>query len=126
MKDDSREALSAPSNDANVPKRLLGYLNTLGRLLALIVLMVYIPALVGLGLLILVTSEGPAFVKKAYRRKCGEVVYLYEFRTECWRTWQPTLLGKMIVKIDVHRLPRLMNVLLGEVYAGERVKPVRA
>src|SRR5258708_1048758 len=97
----------------------------LGRLLALIVLLIYFPALVFLGLLIVVTSQGPAFVKKAHKRNCGEVVYLYEFRTECWRTWQPTVLGKMIVKIDVHRLPRLMNVLLGEVNAGERLQAVQ-
>jgi lipopolysaccharide/colanic/teichoic acid biosynthesis glycosyltransferase len=126
VKDEYTDAVPPQSNDTNVSARLLGYLNTLSRLLALIVLLIYFPALVGLGLLILVTSEGPAFVKKAYRRNCGEVVYLYEFRTECWRTWEPTFLGKVIVKVDMHRLPRLMNVLLGEVHAGERVKPVRA
>jgi lipopolysaccharide/colanic/teichoic acid biosynthesis glycosyltransferase len=126
LNDEHRRSRASKLHVPAVPARLLHNLNLLGRLLALAVLLIYFPALVCVGLLVLVTSEGPAFVKKAYRRNCGEVVYLYEFRTECWRTWQPTSLGKVIVKSDMHRLPRLMNVLLGEVNVGERVQAVRA
>lgn len=98
------------------------------RLLALIVLTIYFPPLVIFGMLVLLTSPGPAFVKRAYRRSrgAGEVVYLYEFRTECWRTWRETPLGFFLRRTDIHRLPRLANVLLGEVTAGERLQSVTA
>ena len=50
------------------------------RLLALLVLAIYFPAIVAAGLLIALTSSGPVVVKKAYRRGDGseDVVYLYE------------------------------------------------
>lgn len=98
------------------------------RALALFVLAIYLPVLAACGLLVLMTSPGPAFVKRAYRRSrgAGEVVYLYEFRTECWRTWQETPLGSLLRQTDMHRLPRLANVLLGEVTAGERLQSVSA
>ena len=96
------------------------------RLLALIVLTIYFPSLVLFGMLVLLTSPGPAFVKRAYRRSrgAGEVVYLYEFRTECWRTLRETPFGFFLRQTDMHRLPRLDNVLLGEVVAGERLQSV--
>jgi lipopolysaccharide/colanic/teichoic acid biosynthesis glycosyltransferase len=98
------------------------------RVLAVIVLAIYLPSLILCGLLVLMTSPGPAFVKRAYRRSRGEreVVYLYEFRTECWRTWRETPLGFFLRQTDMHRLPRLANVLLGEVTAGERLQSVTA
>ncbi len=98
------------------------------RLLALVVLAVYFPALLMVSTLVLLTSPGPAFIKRAYRRKQGEgeVVYLYEFRTECWRTWRETPVGFFLRHTDMHRLPRLANVLLGEVQAGERLQSVTA
>ena len=98
------------------------------RILALLVLLVYMPVLVAVGMLILSTSDGPAFVKKAYRRPShsDKVVYLYEFRTECWRTWRQTPIGGIIRMMDLHRLPRLANVLTGEVHVGERVEAICA
>ena len=98
------------------------------QVLALIVIAIYLPSLVICGLLVLLTSPGPAFVKRAYRRSRGEgeVVYLYEFRTECWRTWRETPLGFFLRQTDMHRLPRLANVLLGDVHAGERLQSVTA
>jgi lipopolysaccharide/colanic/teichoic acid biosynthesis glycosyltransferase len=104
------------------------FLQMASRFLALIVLTIYFPCLVLCGLLVLLTSPGPAFVKRAYKRSrgAGEVVYLYEFRTECWRTWRETPLGFFLRQTDMHRLPRLANVLLGEVTAGERLQSVSA
>jgi len=98
------------------------------QILALVVIAIYLPSLVVCGLLVLLTSPGPAFVKRAYRRSRGEgeVVYLYEFRTECWRTWRETPLGFFLRQTDLHRLPRLANVLLGDVTAGERLQSVSA
>lgn len=95
-------------------------------LLALIVLLVYLPILTALAMAVLFTSPGPALVKKAYRRskKTAEVVYLYEFRTECWHTWQETAVGNILRRADLHRLPRLANVLMGHLRAGERVQPL--
>lgn len=98
------------------------------RILAFLVLTIYFPSLVLFGMLVLLTSPGPAFVKRAYRRSRGngEVVYLYEFRTECWRTLRETPLGFFLRQTDMHRLPRLANVLLGDVTAGERLQSVSA
>lgn len=98
-------------------------LSILSRCIALAVLIIYFPALVSLGLLVIVTSHGPAFVRRAYRRKDTQIVYLYEYRTECWSTWEETGVGALLRETQLHRLPRLWNVLLGEVHAGERVVP---
>lgn len=94
------------------------------RLLALVVLAIYLPALLAASLLVLATSAGPAFVTKAYRRRNGNVVYLYEFRTECWTTYAETPVGAFLRRADLARLPRLANVLLGHLTAGERVEPI--
>ena len=96
----------------------------MSRLLALVVLAIYLPALLAAALLILFTSAGPAFVNKAYRRRDGSVVHLYEFRTECWTTYRETPVGALLRNADLVRLPRLANVLRGEIGAGERVERV--
>lgn len=103
-------------------KRLLLVLALLPRLLAIPVLIIYFPVLVGAGMLVCITSAGPAFVKKAYIRHNGSLVYLYELRTECWRTWEKTPVGAFLHAADLHRLPRLVNVLQGQVGVGERVR----
>jgi len=96
----------------------------MSRFLALIVLATYLPALLAASLLVLGTSSGPAFVSKAYRRRDGSVVYLYEFRTECWKTYRETWVGAFLRNADLVRLPRLANVLLGQIAAGERVERI--
>lgn len=96
------------------------------RVVALLVLILYFPALLVVGLLVLMSSPGPALIKKAYRRRSGELVYLYEFRTEDWRRLQETWVGRAMRTADVHRLPRLINVLQGEVAVGERVRRANA
>ena len=120
----------SPCEDKAVPavSPLVVCAKIVSRILAFVVLTVYFPSLLLFGMLVLLTSPGPAFVKRAYRRSRGEgeVVYLYEFRTECWRTWQETPLGYFLRQTDMHRLPRLANVLLGEVTAGERLQSVTA
>ena len=118
----------SPCEDKAAVSPFVGIMHVVSRLLALIVLTIYFPSMVLFGMLVLLTSPGPAFVKRAYRRSrgAGEVVYLYEFRTECWRTWRETPLGFFLRQTDMHRLPRLANVLLGEVTAGERLQSVSA
>ncbi len=107
---------------------LVSVLSFVPRIFALLVLIIYAPVVVAAGLLVMLTSPGPAFVKKAYRRSKGsqDVVYLYELRTECWRTWQPTSLGRWLLHLDIPRIPRLVNVLQGEINAGERVHRINA
>jgi lipopolysaccharide/colanic/teichoic acid biosynthesis glycosyltransferase len=114
-----------PQQETTALNRVKQNVLVMARVFALVVMLIYFPALVGLWALIVLTSPGPALVKKAYRRGSGEVVYLYEFRTECWRTWRPTTLGKFMLLADLHRLPRLMNVLTGEVNVGERIQAVQ-
>ncbi len=121
-------AYSSRSKASATLVRLMENLGVLPRLLALLVLIIYLPAMLGLALLVLLTSPGPILVRKAYKRGNGsnEIVYLYEFRTECWHTWQKTPIGTLLYLADLHRLPRLMNVLQGEVNVGERVEALRA
>jgi lipopolysaccharide/colanic/teichoic acid biosynthesis glycosyltransferase len=120
------ETYSPVQKVKNVVQTVWEILMLASRLLALFVLTIYLPALVFAGLLIIATSPGPVFVSKAYKRLNGSVVYLYEFRTECWTTWQETPVGKFLRHADLARLPRLANVLLGHVDVGERVERVNA
>ncbi len=92
------------------------------RILALIVLIIYMPALTGIALMLVLTSAGPVFVKAPYRRQNGELVDLWEFRTECWREYKPTWFGTLLRRTSLVRMPALVNVLMGEVGVGERVK----
>ena len=94
------------------------------RLLALIVLLIYGPALTAIALALVLTSAGPAFVSRPYRRPNGEVVDLWEFRTECYREFKPTWLGTLLRQTSLVRLPSLVNVLKGDVGVGERVRGV--
>lgn len=97
-------------------------INIGARFVALIVLTVYLPALMLAALAILASSAGPAFVERAYRTSQGSVVYLYELRTECSATGRITPAGRMLIQLDIVRLPRLANVLLGQIAAGARVE----
>ena len=119
------KADTAATSVESTSNQMLAWLLSAARLLALFVLIVYLPVIVAAGLLVVMTSSGPAFVKKAYRRGNGSnsVVYLYEFRTECWKTWNETSVGSFLRRADIHRLPRLANVMLGDVHAGERLQP---
>jgi lipopolysaccharide/colanic/teichoic acid biosynthesis glycosyltransferase len=85
------------------------------KLIALILLLIYLPALF--------TSPGPALVNRCYRREDGRLVDLWEFRTECWERWQPTPVGLYLRRSNAYRLPALINVLKGEVRVGERLLP---
>src|SRR5689334_5925214 len=105
-----REDATATSRKQNSVGQIATDLIVLiSRLLALVVLIIYLPALVLAGLLVLGTSAGPAFVSKAYRRRDGNLIYLYEFRTECIRTLQETPVGAFLRRADLARLPRLAN-----------------
>lgn len=98
----------------------------LSRLAALTLLTAYFPVLVGLGALVALTSPGPVFVKRIYRRQAdGAQVLLYEFRTECGLSLRDTPVGLFLRRADLHRLPCLCNVLRGDVRAGERLSPAR-
>ena len=98
--------------------RLLGA----AKLLALILLVVYAPALVVIALAVVLTSPGPAFVSRCYRRPNGQLVDLWEFRTERWDLWQPTAVGQRLRQCSMYRLPALVNIVRGDICVGERVK----
>ncbi len=107
-------------------KRLTRELSPVTRFFALVTLAIYLPMMLVAALLVLMTSPGPAIIRRAYRRSLGkqEIVYLYEFRTECWQTWRETPTGAFLRRAGLYRLPCLANVLLGEIVAGERVRQV--
>jgi len=92
------------------------------RLLALACLALYLPVIVLIALAIITTSPGPPFVRRVYRRPNGQMVDLWEFRTECWCRWEPTPVGRLLRRTTLVRLPALVNVLRGEVEAGERLR----
>jgi len=122
---DHSEDTPAASTAARSSAKLVGDLVILfSRFLAIVVLAIYAPALLAAAMLVLLTSAGPAFVSKAYRRQDGKVIYLYEFRTECWSTYRETSVGAFLRRADLARLPRLANVLMGQIAAGERVERV--
>src|SRR3569832_450923 len=92
------------------------------RFLAVLVILIYLPALTVIALALVFTSAGPVFVRSPYRRPNGDRVDLWEFRTECWREYKPTLVGSILRQTNLVRMPALINVLKGEVGVGERVK----
>jgi lipopolysaccharide/colanic/teichoic acid biosynthesis glycosyltransferase len=92
------------------------------RFIALLVLIVYMPALTAIAAALVLTSAGPAFVRSQYRRPNGQTVDLWEFRTECWREFKPTWLGKLLRQTSLVRMPALVNVLKGDVEVGEKVQ----
>ena len=108
----------------SVVRRIAAFLSDVDpmRLLALVVLIVYMPALTAIALALVLTSAGPAFVSRPYRRQNGERVDLWEFRTECWKKYEPTWIGSILRETSLVRMPALINVLKGEVGVGERVK----
>ena len=114
-------ALRATRNVVRWAAWAVEWLNV-AKILALFVLIVYLPALALIALAVVLTSSGPAFVNRCYRRPNGEMVDLWEFRTECWERWELTPLGRCLRDSNMHRLPALINVLRGDVRAGERVK----
>lgn len=93
------------------------------RILAGLLLILFLPAIIAISIAVLAGSRGPAIVQRTYRRKNGRMVDLWEFRVECWHQWQPTRLGKQLQRTNVYRLPSLLNVVLGHVDMGERVRP---
>jgi len=93
------------------------------RILASILLIIYLPALVLIAFAVAVTSAGPPFVNRVYRRSNGRTVDLWEFRTECWRQWEMTKVGRYLHRTNMYRLPSLVNVMRGDIEIGEKVKP---
>jgi putative colanic acid biosysnthesis UDP-glucose lipid carrier transferase len=118
---------STPKHASSIVGRVVTFFREVDpmRLLALIVLIVYMPALTMIALALVLTSAGPAFVRATYRRPNGDLIDLWEFRTECWKNYQPTRLGKLLRQTSLVRMPALLNVLKGEVGVGERVKAER-
>ena len=119
----NRQSQSRPTV-LSVVRRIVAFLREVDpmRLLALIVLIVYMPALTAIALALVLTSAGPAFVSRPYRRPNGERVDLWEFRTECWKRYKPTWIGTILRETSLVRMPALINVLKGDVGVGERVK----
>jgi lipopolysaccharide/colanic/teichoic acid biosynthesis glycosyltransferase len=93
------------------------------RILAIVLLLIYLPALVMIALIVVLTSPGPALINRVYRRTNGGTVDLWEFRTECWRQWETTKVGGYLLRSNMYRLPALINIIRGEIELGERVKP---
>src|SRR2546422_4913097 len=95
------------------------------KLLAIMLLIISLPALLLLAMTVLITSPGPAFVNRLYRRQDGRTVDLWELRTECWVRWQPTPVGLLLRRSNAYRLPALYNIIKGDIALGERVKPAQ-
>lgn len=95
----------------------------ISRFAALVVLTMYFPVFLLVGFLVALTP-GPTCITRPYRRGAGEVVYLYEFRTECWQTYRETDVGRLLKSTGVYRLPRIVNVLLGHVDVGEPLQSI--
>ncbi len=119
---DSRQNAGADRTSGSALEAVFDLGRMVLKLVALLILLVYLPALMVIALAVLFTSPGPAFVNRCYRREDGRMVDLWEFRTECWQRWEPTPVGRYLRGANMHRLPSLVNVLRGDIRVGERVR----
>ena len=97
------------------------------RVLAAIFLVYFAPVMVAVALLIKFDSHGPVFTRHTRRGANGEVLALWEFRT-CFadgsqlmntdRIGSQTVLGAFLCETRLDLLPRLVNMLRGEVSFG--------
>ncbi len=91
----------------------------------LLSLPVTLPLLLGIGLLLRVTSRGPVFVKQLRVGRFGRLFPMYRFRTTTHAVevaalpggrlpgLRMTLMGRFLKKWKLHNLPMVINVLNG-------------
>jgi len=130
-KNGDTKAVISPSRGADLLMRGLDLLITLPLLLLLA------PVLIGIGLLIRLTSPGPALYLQDRTGRGGRVFRVYKFRTmnaEASRGRfvqavradpRVTRIGAVLRRTSVDELPQLLNVLFGDMsLVGPRPHPV--
>lgn len=94
------------------------------RVLAAIFLVYFAPVMFAVALLIKFDSQGPVFTRHTQRAANGEMLSLWEFRTcpadgrqplDTGRQGSQTVLGEFLCDTRLDLLPRLVNMLRGEV-----------
>jgi lipopolysaccharide/colanic/teichoic acid biosynthesis glycosyltransferase len=98
------------------------------RVVALIFLMYFAPVMLAVAFLIKLDSHGPVFRKQSRRCANGELIGLLEFRTIVGESTEfngvtgyranQTELGAFLCQSRLELLPRLVNMLRGEVSFG--------
>lgn len=93
------------------------------RILAALFLVYFAPIMIAVAVLIKMDSQGPVFLRQMRRGANGEMVALLEFRTKIDegpvnafdRMANETVLGAFLYETRLDMLPRLVNMLRGEV-----------
>lgn len=97
------------------------------RVLAAIFLIYFAPLMIAVALLIKFDSQGPILTSQARRGANGELLSLWEFRTcvaegvevsQAGQNAEQTVLGAFLNETRLDLLPRLLNMLRGEVSVG--------
>lgn len=97
------------------------------RVLAAIFLIYFAPVMLAVALLIKFDSHGPVFLRQTRRAANGEMQALWEFRTclsggsdllQANSYGEQTVLGAFLCETRLDLLPRLVNMLRGEVSFG--------
>lgn len=101
------------------------------RVLAAIFLVYFAPVMLAVALLIKFDSHGPVFARRTRRGANGEILALWEFRTyvadgpnllNVGRQGPQTVLGAFLRETRLDLLPRLVNMLRGEVSFGSLLR----
>ena len=101
------------------------------RILAAIFLVYFAPLMLGVALLIRLDSQGPVFLRQSRLGRNGQVYALWEFRTmsgvdggapNATGRGPQSELGAFLCETRLVLLPRLVNMLRGEVSFGSLLR----
>jgi lipopolysaccharide/colanic/teichoic acid biosynthesis glycosyltransferase len=115
------------STQAILPARFFRWKSAVDRTLAALLMIPALPIMAVLGLLIRLTSRGPAIYRQKRIGKHGRPFFLYKLRSmrqdaeartgAVWSTANDprvTALGRILRRLHLDELPQLVNVLRGE------------
>ncbi len=85
------------------------------RVFAAVFLVYLAPLMLAVAFVIKMDSRGPALLRRDRRLANGDIVELWEFRTTAGITGNATALGAFLRETHLDRLPRLINMLGGDI-----------
>ena len=107
-------------------------ISLLNLLLSLILLIIFSPLMIIIGVMIKLSSKGPVFFKQKRVTQYGREFYIFKFRTmrmgsesegqlTCKNDTRVKKIGKFLRKYRLDEIPQLINVLIGDMtFVGPR------